>query len=300
MPILVARKSTTAPAPTYDQWQVFIIGCVPTSGVTNPQIALIEMAATPGGPNLCTGGTVISSGAWSGLNPPSNAFDGNLATYAAWNIDASSAGIVASIGYQFATPVSIGEIRLWASTTPDTMVQAFVVGRGTGGTYTYSDITMSLSAWSSNEERDFTVPTFATSYTQSTARIWGITRSGFNDIGNVFFRAVSGGATLATGGTNMDDNETNGTVPGRYLWDSNDGTRWLPAGTASSSAWYVFPTAPDPAYMALQAFGAGGGAGAPSAWTVWWSPDGINRTTALTVTGQTGWALGETREFAIP
>lgn len=72
----------------------------------NIAIGEIEMRATPGGADQCTGGTAIKSVEQSGL-PATNAFDNNAAN--AW---ASSNTIPAWIGYTFAAPVDVAELAV--------------------------------------------------------------------------------------------------------------------------------------------------------------------------------------------
>lgn len=68
-------------------------------------VAEVEMRATPGGADLCTGGT--AGGASSAGLPPANAFDNNDTTI--WH-NGSTFGDAARLSYDFGTAVDVVEI----------------------------------------------------------------------------------------------------------------------------------------------------------------------------------------------
>ena len=74
----------------------------------------IEMRATPGGSDQCSGGTPISDGEWTG-HVDDNAFDNNNSTFYGSTFT-NTASNVAYIGYSFASPVTVAEIA-WRATT---------------------------------------------------------------------------------------------------------------------------------------------------------------------------------------
>lgn len=82
-----------------------------TAANSHCSINEVEMAAAPGGANQCSGGTAISSGDYPGAtHAKSGAFDGVLSgTTTTW---ASSVAGYGWIGYQFAAPVLVTEVRL--------------------------------------------------------------------------------------------------------------------------------------------------------------------------------------------
>ena len=101
------------PGTTHSYWRVRTDRNAATSsgsgGVTS--VNEIEMRATPGGANLCTGGTAIALNV-NASTPASRAFDGSL-NY----IDNSTVSLDDSqpwwIGYHFATPVDVQEVAIW-------------------------------------------------------------------------------------------------------------------------------------------------------------------------------------------
>ncbi len=70
----------------------------------------IEMAAAIGGPDQCTGGTAIASSNHASSGGAATAFDGVLAD-PGWY---SGSGTSGWIGYQFASPVRVAEVRIAA------------------------------------------------------------------------------------------------------------------------------------------------------------------------------------------
>ena len=74
------------------------------------QINEIVMATVAGGTTVTTGGTAIASTASS---TASSAFDGNTAT--AWKSSTVDGSVGQWIGYQFSSPVTIAEIRIFSS-----------------------------------------------------------------------------------------------------------------------------------------------------------------------------------------
>src|SRR5687768_1799464 len=88
-------------------WRVWTDRNAGTSAGTVTSVAEIEMRATPGGANLCTGGTAIALNTNAGT-PASRAFDGstNLVSGTTVSLDGNQPWW---IGYQFAAPVEVQE-----------------------------------------------------------------------------------------------------------------------------------------------------------------------------------------------
>ena len=84
-------------------WRVYINQTAVTSSCA---ISEISMAAATGGSNQISGGTASASVSASGY-PPSNACDGNAATY--WLVNT---GLPAWWQYQFASAVAVSEIKI--------------------------------------------------------------------------------------------------------------------------------------------------------------------------------------------
>lgn len=85
-------------------------------GVQNSAVAAavgeVEFRATPGGADLCSGGTATADAIFSGSYPASNAFDNNDATL--WSSTNKGSFNTAWLKYQFAAPVSVAEVAVKA------------------------------------------------------------------------------------------------------------------------------------------------------------------------------------------
>lgn len=277
-------------------WRLVMVGCDP--GASNPtfaEIAEIEMAANPGGPNLCVGGSSFGRIGTGGGLAVANLFDGNPATYLQWQPSAVS---LSQVGYTFAADVSIGAIRLRATTTPARMWRGITpqYSRDGGSTWISCEPIGPLPLWTVSQEwQEFAVvPMKATG--RASARFWqfsGLTSG--NRIGNLGFRATSGGSNLCTGGVSYGDSETNGGAAIRFCFDGIATTSAL----GQSRSHYMFSAAPNPSYAMATSWDNGSFTNIVG-WSNGWSLDGITWNHVLTVSGQTGWARNETREFALP
>ncbi len=121
-------------------------------------IAEIEMAASAGGANLCTGGTVTSSGTYTAASEfaASNAFNGILDAAACWASSSASSGWIA---YQFASAVSIKQVRINARNDFAQSPNAFQVQHSTDGTTWATDASFSgITSWTAYTFNSFAVP----------------------------------------------------------------------------------------------------------------------------------------------
>lgn len=288
------------PSVAATHWRLIPVGCEPGAGsVTWPVVATIEMAETPAGPDVCSGGTVISSGGWNSSHLASVAFDGNPASYAQFvNIGISGGGW---LGYAFAAAKVIREIRMSAWSSPDAMFRAVVpqYSLDAGASWVSLEMIGPLAAWSASEQRVIPQLT-AMPKTRSTAVIWGVTLTspGGAEVAEIEFRASAGGVNLCTGGVSFGTAETNGSVNIGNAYNGTNVGRWL--ANTPMSAHYVFPSPPNPSHIAVKSQASGGVTATAQSFDVWWSEDGLTRNTVLSVAGQTGWIANETRVFAIP
>lgn len=136
---------STGPVPTYS-----FIRLVLTSPSYGSAVE-IEMSAVVGGADLCTGGTPFASSTYSGY-PASLAFDDSLGT-GYWC--SSSPSNPQHIGYEFASPQAITEVRFTPSISyPPTEV--VVQGSNDGSTWDTLGTFSGLSGWVSNVAKSFT------------------------------------------------------------------------------------------------------------------------------------------------
>ena len=117
-------------------------------------IAEIEMRATVGGADQCTGGTPTAS-ASDGSSPPSNAFDNNATTR--WSTPSST--LTGWIGYQFASPVDVAQYTIQAHpTTPARSPKDWALEYSDdGSTWVAVETRQDVSSWTNGEVKSYTV-----------------------------------------------------------------------------------------------------------------------------------------------
>jgi hypothetical protein len=131
----------------------------PADSGTVVAFATLEMRATVGGADQCVGGTPLSSSDFdANVGAPgyakANAFDGNAAT--AWASGAGGYTAVQYLGYLFAAPVEVRQLRLvsraetpqWQQ-VPDTMKLQYTNDvTGVAGWTDYADFGTHRALWS--------------------------------------------------------------------------------------------------------------------------------------------------------
>ncbi len=146
-----ATSTTLTDYGSHSYWRVFC------NGAAADVIALCEVAfaSSVGGAQEATGGTAIASSAYSTSYAAANAFDGNTSTI--W-----AAGSAANewIGYQFASPAKVVEVRLTAR-ADGSYAQAptgvIIQYSDNGSTWT-SAWTPAVAAWTQGEVQTFDAP----------------------------------------------------------------------------------------------------------------------------------------------
>ncbi|UTC28368.1 putative tail protein [Brevundimonas phage vB_BpoS-Gurke] len=123
-----------------------------------------------------------------------------------------------------------------------------------------------------------------------------------NQVGiqDIWFRQTKTGPQLATGGTPSASSSTSGQGP-EGAFDGVTGGAWFSAAGNPVGQWiaYAFPAPVEVRYLDLKG-SQDYPTRSPRAFKVQWSDDGSTWTTAWTVTGQTGWAPNQTRQFHAP
>ncbi len=99
------------------------------NGNTNLGIVEMEMASNPGDPDLCEGGTPRSTG--NSTYPASNLTDNNTGTLCG----SVGFGRNAWVGYTFATPVKVDEVRFNCHGNEQPQVTALIANLGTQGNF---------------------------------------------------------------------------------------------------------------------------------------------------------------------
>ncbi len=217
------------------------------------QMAYIEMAATPGGPTQCTGGT-----AFANSGTAANAFTSNLAVY--WRN--SSYAVNGYIGYHFPSPVVVQELRMTAQSSGavQSPIYADLEYSDDGVTF-YNFAALNDTTWTNSQVRTWTFTAslansstvwrnytvYATSSSDLTLRIW-----------ECAFAATVGGATLCVGGTPSGNTYFGAGNDPINAFDNNPATRaqWLNFLRANLT--YTFLTAVSVREMRITGDPAGG------------------------------------------
>lgn len=291
----------------------------------------LEFASSFGGSNLCSGGTAISSGDFGGY-PASRAFNGVKTTGQEWF---SAGALPVWIGYDFGSgnDKDIVEAR-WVyayNSGGNYRPDAF--------RFDYSDNGSSwTTAWdipklfgpgnvSQSAELVFRDPARMT-YGAGEHSFWRIRASKIQtDLSDYFgveeleFATSLGGANVATSGATVDTSGhpiANGQATSPFIYWPRDAfggaygvnPRWYgPTLSGASSGGVATVATPDwigyrfnepKAIREIRVRAqVGSGAGAPRDFTLDYSDDGVNWTTARTITGEPAWSSGEWRDFEI-
>jgi hypothetical protein len=282
-------------------WRVYILA---SESSEQCSLAEIQMSATAGGANLCTGGTASASST-AGPNVAANAFDGSTATV--WSSalgsapDGGSGGWDQWIQYEFATPVTIREVRLTSSpAVADSAPGAFtILSSADGITWIAHSRYFGQTGWALTETRTFAVSAAPIDLTVL-PRLWLLdilSNAGGADLGltEVYLATSAGGASIATGG------QLNGTPANPALaFDGDTATVYVTVpGWKAGFLVYELPTGSDLYEVRIRNRTGTAASQAPGTFDIKSSVDGYHFTTRRSVVGSTGWGSGETRTFVL-
>jgi hypothetical protein len=232
-----------------DKWR---INC---SATLNPGSWLstseVEMRATVGGADQCTGGTASAS-AQNATNVASRAFDNSTST-----IYQSGTGTMPVwLQYQFAAAVTVGEVMIRSTNTAGDAPSSFTIEYWDGSAWQVAK-TVAGVLWKASQQKTFPIGSVKASSDASEWRVFITDNQGsgtFSSIAEVELRATIGGADQCTGGTPWASsvNFTQGSVAGGF--DNSNSTKWQ-AVDATLPQWlaYAFTTAPNVTELALTA-----------------------------------------------
>jgi hypothetical protein len=205
--------------PQSTQWRVY---CTATQVAGSWfSLAEIEMRASVGGADQCTGGTASASGTGNS-NGPANGFDNSNATI--WQ---SGNGTMPQwIQYTFASLVSVEELMLRSTSSAGDSPKDFQLQYFDGAAWqTYMTVTGTL--WNASQSRTFPAPGNKVATDNWRLNVTAVQNSGsFASIAEIALRSTSGGANQATGGTAFAQsvNTSQGTIAGAF--DGNNATKW--------------------------------------------------------------------------
>jgi len=120
----------------------------------------IEMRATVGGADQCTGGTASADSAYSGTYAASNAFNDVVNTTTPW---ASGSGFPHWIKYAFPAPVTVAEVTIRSNSAayggPNEHPKAFTIEWSDDDlSWTVVCTVPNEASWTHNEVKAYTVP----------------------------------------------------------------------------------------------------------------------------------------------
>ena len=176
-------------------WRTLITSCVYGA---YPSVAGLEMATTPGGPNVLTGGTPIESGEYDTPYTAAMAFDGNPSTY--WMQNAFPVWVGYDLGAGHA--LDITEVRITARNdgAPTTAPGGWSLDHSDDAVSWTSQTGFTSAAWTAGETQTFTVTA------EQPGRWWQVvTHSNLSGTGpaiaEIVMATTPGGANVLTGAT---------------------------------------------------------------------------------------------------
>jgi hypothetical protein len=219
-------------------------------------IGEVFMHTTPGGADVCTGGTPFASGV-SGSDSAAHAFDRTNGTR--WAILGNTG---CWVGYQFAAPVDIVEFALTMDTSFLTQCpkRFWLEWSDDGVAFRTAIGTVNETGWANLETRTYTKPALAGGAAVSWAvRCLDRMASGpfgaadFVEIQEIEFRGTLGGTDLtdAGGGTAIESSHNSSFVAANAF--DNSSTFWQASQGGKQYVGYTFPAAVAVAELALRA-----------------------------------------------
>jgi len=290
----------------HSYWRLYVLS---TEGGDVIRVQEIEMAATAGGADQCTGGTASASSVFDGTKVAANAFDG---TGAEWMAAATSAPNLGGGGwdewvqYEFPTPVGVEEIRITASgSTANSAPYAFtLLGSNDGVNWTAYLRVFDEPVWTTNEQRTYAVPTTPIDLSAA-PRIWFVEvvandgGTGGWGVTEIELATSAGGASIATGGEAISQPWFSTSSPAMAF----DGlsAAYISKNGDYRSGFIAYELVTGSALYEVRITSRSGAAAsqAPQTFNIKSSVDGYHFTTELAVASSSGWGSSETRTFVL-
>lgn len=276
----------SGPSATY--WRLRFPGGAAAS--TYLTLAEIEMRATEGGADQCTGGTATASSNNAGFLP-SYAFNDDTGN--AWAT--SNGGDDNSwIRYQFAAPVHVNEVTLRTFSTYDEGPRDMVVEYSSdGSTWTEYWSETNLYGWGINETKTFRK---SAAYTESGHRFWRFlftngSGGSYLALTEAEMRATAGGVDLTDAGYTraLASSTYGGTNVSRVFNNVLDTNEWATATSGAVNSWVMVQFPAGQAVNEVMLRNCNHGGEYPRDVSVQWSDDRTNWTTEWSFTsGFTG------------
>lgn len=307
------RFQGAVPIPTVAaiDWAVMPLA---SRGIGHAWFGEIELAATVGGANLAVGQPFYARRTTSNTTDTfvvdSRLNDGGLGSSNV--VQAQDNRMQAAC--ELASAAVVREVRISA---PDTInfnrtVTGFAVLVSYDGRLTFAPVAVRKTpqTWAQAETRSFPIDplTWVAGLGRAAARAWRILitdGSGgvFPRIGDMAFAETIGGPSLCTLGSAVFSQigTLANATEGDLAFDGSNTTYWAGTGTnmVGQNLGWVFDAPVDVGELRLQA-PTGTAGSMPTGFDVQWSLDLLSWTTALSVTGLSGWSNNEIRTWAIP
>lgn len=302
--------ATGSSIPKHRRWRMNVTA---TQGAGVAKITEMEMYESADGPNLAPLGTTTTQSYITGGFEGTKLTDGEYYKNAfgavnRWMSDFDGPPWWAQVDFGAGNEKAIKCIGLHApdASNCDGMPASFdVQWSDDGSTWTTEWSVTGVPSWSAGEFRRFykTTPTY-TGSPYGTHDYWRIyTRwteeasSAWVHIAEAEFLDGPGGTDQATGGTATPDNY--GGREAYKAFDDDPSTQWT---YASQWGWlqYAFAVPVSVGAVSITGRPDAGADNAPRDFLIQFSDDGTTWATAWGVIGQTGWSLGERREFTDP
>jgi hypothetical protein len=291
----VAAPSGTA----HTYWRINVTA---NAGDTNYlAIAEVEMRATVGGADECSGGTATASSSSAGFEAD-KAFDNDAATRWSTPTPGMTTGW---LQYQFASPVDVTEYTIQAHpSTPARSPKNWTLEYSDDGTdWTVTDTRTNEANWADGETRVLEVGVAnngAGPYTY-----WRLNVSAndghadFLGLAEMEMRATVGGTDQCSGGTAATSSQFSATFAASKAFDNDTGTAWVTV-SGVKSAWlrYQFASAVDVAEYTIRAHGSVPSY-SPKTWKLQGSGDGTTWYQVDERSNETGWTNGQIRTYAL-
>lgn len=279
-------------------WRINVTGNLSTA---HCDIREIELRTSIGGADVTGSGTASASAEASGYEA-SKAFDDNASTL--WYFSKTTYALPQWIKYDFGAgnDKDIVEFALTAASSSEMVTDFALQYSDDNSAWTTLYEIAGEYVWGSTEQKVYSANNTITSNGERAG--WRINTSAVNSgpyvgIAEIQMRLTAGGADQCTGGKAFASSIADVSHIPPYAFDDNGSTKWANDGTLPDWIGYRFAAAKTIAELAITARNDVFSYQAPTAFTLeYWN--GSTWLTALTVSGSTGWAAGETRTWTVP
>ena len=250
---LAVNSRVPIPPGAHFYWRVYIEA---NNADSYTSIGEVYMRASPGGADLCVGGTALESG-HSGSDVAANAF--NRSEGNRWATVGSS-GVW--VGYRFPIRQAIVEFALKADTSYLTQVpkRFWLEWSDDGVDWRTAIGAINETGWSNLQTRTFTKPALVA----GAAETWAVRcldkmstgafgSADYVEIQELEFRDANGVDLTDAGGGTAIESSHNSSYVAANAFDNNSGTRWQAGANGKQYVGYTFPSAVAPAVLTMRA-----------------------------------------------